>query len=389
MAHATLNIPITSLIVDDLQNIEQASDDLRYVVDGKAYFFNQTRVEKIDRDVKAASDLGINTIAIILATARGRSGSNNPLVHPDADLKGSPTGIVGVNTVTAEGERRYRAVLGFLGNRYSREDKKYGNIGGYIIGNEIQSHWFWHNLGEQEPEKVIRQYADQLRLSYYTLRKHTQSPKVFVSMDHHWCAFHQENAKRAMSGKTLLDGLASDIRERGDFEWHVAFHPYPEDLFKPDFWNDRSATYAFDTPKITFKNIEVLVAYLDREELRYKAQRRRVILSEQGFHAAKGDRGERLQAAAFAASYVRISAIDGIDAYLLHRYVDSRGEGGLNFGLRRVDEDRQPAEKRLLYDVFRAAGTAEQEQTFRFALPIVGVESWRDMLPFAAPFPSH
>ena len=387
VAHATLNIPITPLLLDDPQAIVQVPDELRYVVDGKAYFLNPSRVEKIDRDVKAATDLGINTIAIILATARGRSGSDNPLVHPDADLKGTPTGIVAVNTRTAEGERRYRAVMGFLGERYSRQDKKYGNIGGYIIGNEIQSHWFWHNLGEREPEQVIRQYADQLRLSYYALRQHTQSPKVFVSMDHHWCAFHQMNAKRAMPGKSMLDGLASDIRERGDFEWHIAYHPYPENLFKPAFWNDRNATYAFDTPKITFKNIEVLVAYLDREELRYMDQRRRVILSEQGFHAAEGDRGERLQAAAFAASYVRISAIEGIDAYVLHRYVDSRGEGGLNFGLRRVDDQRQPAEKRLIYDVFAAAGTSGQDQAFAFALPLIGIASWSEMLPQPAPFP--
>lgn len=190
-----------------------------------------------------------------------------------------------------------------------------------------------------------------------------------------------------MEGRALIDGVAADIRTRGDFGWNVAFHPYPENLFKPDFWNDRDAWYSLDTPKITYKNIEVLVDYLNRDELRYQNERRSVILSEQGFHAVETEEGEQLQAAAFAASYVRISEIDGIDAYLLHRYVDSRAEGGLNFGLRRVDDQRQPAEKRLIYDVYRDAGTPEQLETFRFAMPIIGIKSWSEMLPQPGPFP--
>jgi hypothetical protein len=30
----------------------------------------------------------------------------------------------------------------------------------------------------------------------------------------------------------------------------------------------------------------------------------------------------------------------------------------------------------MIYEVFRAAGTAEQEEAFRFALPIIGIEDW-------------
>ena len=54
-----------------------------------------------------------------------------------------------------------------------------------------------------------------------------------------------------------------------------------------------------DTPRITFKNLEVLTEYLRRPELLYKGQPRRVILSEQGFHTPDGpdgrsDSGSRL-----------------------------------------------------------------------------------------------
>ena len=386
VAHITLNMVITQLIRGQKETAG-ISDEFCYTVDGISYVFDEGHVRKYDQDIKSATELGINTVAIILCTARGRSAQDNPMIHPLTDTEGSPTGVVAANTTTAEAERRYRAVMGFLGRRYSREDKRYGLIGCYIIGNEVQSHWFWHNLGEQPPSVVIRQYADQVRLSYCALREHHHEPKVFISLDHHWASFHKENAKKAMTGRELLDGLASDIRERGDLPWNVAWHPYPENLFKPAFWNDRTAWHAFDTPRITFKNIEVLPNYLNREALLYRGNRRSVILSEQGFHAREGEEGERLQAAAYAASFVQISAIEGVDAYILHRYVDHRGEGGLNLGLRRVGDDRLPAEKRLIFDVFKAAGTAQQADVFRFALPIVGIDNWSKMLPKPGPFP--
>lgn len=388
LAHMTLNMSISQMI-RDVHDGPEAAKEFTYTVDGKTYTFDEGRIRRYDRDIKSATDLGINTVAIILCLARGRSNAGNPIVHPSTDVERSPTGVVAVNTTTAEAERRYRAVMGFLGRRYSREDRKFGHLGGYIIGNEVQSHWFWHNLGEQSPDVVVRQYADQIRLSYNALREHQPHPKVFISMDHHWSAYHMRNRKRAMPGREFLDRLASDIRTRGDFPWNIAFHPYPEDLFKPDFWNDREAWYAFDTPKITYNNVEVLLDYLNRDELKYQGRRRRVILSEQGFHASAGAAGERLQAAAYAASYVKLSAIDGIDAYMLHRYVDHRDEGGANFGLRRVGDDRRPAGKRLSYDVFKAAGTDQQEDMFRFALPLIGIESWTELAPRRGPFPEN
>ena len=52
-----------------------------------------------------------------------------------------------------------------------------------------------------------------------------------------------------------------------------------------------------------------------------------------------------------------------------------------------VGDDRLPAEKRLIFDVFKAAGTAQQADVFRFALPIVGIDNWSKMLPKPGPFP--
>ena len=384
VAHATLNISITRLVSDADMSVSNASE-FGCVVDGNTYYMNPNQVRVIDRKVRAATKLGINTVAIILCTAGSRTRAGQALVHPSANLQDSPTGVFAANLGTVKSRQLYRAVMGFLGHRYSRPDKKYGHIGGYIIGNEVQSHWYWHNLGEQPAKAVIGQYADQIRLSYYALRQHYPEPRVFISMDHYWTLSHGKNPLKAIPGRQFIDALAARIRRQGDVPWHVAFHPYPENLFQPKFWNDRQAQHAFDTPKITFKNIEVLLDYLAKDELLYRGKRRRVILSEQGFHAGETLQSEKIQAAAYAASFVRISEIEGIDAYILHRHVDHPKEGGLKLGLRRQDKGK-PSTKRLIYDVFSAAGTKDQEAAFRFALPIIGIKQWSEMSPQPGPF---
>ena len=119
----------------------------------------------------------------------------------------------------------------------------------------------------------------------------------------------------------------------GDFDWHVAYHPYPADLFDPRTWLDKTALPNADTPKITFKNLEQLTAYLRRPEMLCHGKPRRVILSEQGFNTPDGPDGQTLQAAGYCYGWIKASRLEGIDAFILNRHVDNAEEGGLNLGL--------------------------------------------------------
>jgi hypothetical protein len=132
-----------------------------------------------------------------------------------------------------------------------------------------------------------------------------------------------------------------------------------------------------NTPRITFKNLDVLTRYLKRYDMLYDGAPRRVILSEQGFHTPDGPDGELVQAAAYCAAYKKVEITEGIDAFILHRHVDHPHEGGLRLGLRRMTPGNgEPHGKKLIYECFQAADTAEWEEAFRFALPIVGKKSW-------------
>ena len=146
----------------------------------------------------------------------------------------------------------------------------------------------WHNLGEADLDTVARQYTAELRLAWLAIRQHSAAPGVFVSLTHSWTRPNSQLRLRNTAGKDLLDRLTTLSREGGDFGWDVAYHPYPQNLFEPRFWNDRLAMFGYDTPMITFKNIELLPAYLRRPEMLGPDETpRRVILSEQGLHTPR------------------------------------------------------------------------------------------------------
>lgn len=399
VSHITDNISIATLI----NGVAGPDHDpeFTYTVDGVAYAFRPDQVRQKDKLYKFMHDHGINVLSIILCYISETRNPNSPLyredgkpvelelAHPGARPDEMVQNLTAVNLSTEEGQRQYRAVMGFLAQRYSRPDNRYGRLGGHIISNEVNSHWVWHHMGEVEPLAVIRQYAEQLRLSYYAIRQHDPDPQVFISMDHYWTHKHGASRKRYMPGREFLDRFAAEMAATGDLPWHVAQHPYPENLFDPAFWDDETAWSSYDSPRITYNNVEVLVGYMQRPQLLYEGEQRTLILSEQGFHAGKTEESERVQAAAYALAHYKLSNLPGVRAHVLHRHTDHPDEGGLLLGVRACDPQGRPTHKRLMFDVFAAADTDRQEEVFRFALPIIGIDSWEQAMPSTGPFPSQ
>jgi len=377
--HAALNLNLSQLLT--LQPSENSGDN-RWDYQGRTYWFNSGYLQSLDRQVKALSDSGALVYAIVLAYESPNAKINRLLLHPNYDSQ-APNKLGAFNTRTAQGRACLTACIEFLADRWSRPNRDLGRVAGYIIGNEVNSHWFWSNCGRVSMEEFARDYVDAVRIAHSAVRRQASWPRVYISLDHHWgIRYPGGDEEQTFAGRAFVDYFAKLARETegGDFDWHVAYHPYPENLFDPRFWNDESALPAPDTPRITFKNIEVLTNYLKREELLYEAAPRRVILSEQGFHSTPDAAGEQLQAAAYCYAYRKAERLDGIDAFILHRHVDHPREGGLNLGLRRrTPAAANPYPKKPIYDCFRAADTPEWEQAFEFALPLVGLESWEEI----------
>jgi len=380
--HAALNVDLCKLVdpeADEGDTDEGGTEQARWTYKGHDFFFKGAYAARLDRDIKALSSEGVIVNMIFLVGRSKNEAINRHMLHPGLDKSG-PNRSATFNSVTTEGRQWLVATMEFLAERWSRPDRKYGRVAGYIIGNEVNNHWSWSNRGRATMREFADDYLRAVRLAHGAVRRQSSWARVYVSLDHHWNVRDQGwDERQSFAGRAFLDYFAERARQGngGDFDWHLAFHPYPENLFEPRFWNDKSALPQDDTPKITFKNLEVLTRYFQRKELFYNGKPRRIILSEQGFHTPDGPDAEEIQAAAYCLAYKKVEALDGIDAFILHRHVDHPREGGLRLGLRRyLPGTPEPRPKKKVYHCFRFADTPDWEAAFQFALPIVGIESW-------------
>ena len=371
--HAALNLNFGRML-----QLNQRQGSIPFTNASRIYYFDGAYVEAMDRQIRPLSDAGVQITLILLNYAGQDEALNKILLHPGYDPK-CPNHLSAFNTTTPEAAGYCAATAGFLAQRYSSHDSPRGRVVNYVIGNEVNSHWHWCNMGRVTMEQFADDYLRTVRLVHSAIREYSPIARVYVSLEHHWnIRYAGGDAAQTFAGRPFLDYFARRAREGGDFDWHVAFHPYPENLFEPRTWNDKTAAMSPDTPRITFKNIELLPKYLRRDELLFHGKPRRIILSEQGFHSAPSENGELAQAAAYCYAYRKVASLEGIDAFILHRHVDHANEGGLNLGLwaRKQNTISDPARRKPIYEVFRAADTTEWENAFRFALPIIGITNW-------------
>lgn len=375
--HAGLNFNLSQLI-----DPKADTNNPSWESAGRRYHFQHGYLTAMDNQIKTLSERGVVVTLIVLTYQSGDPEVNRILIHPRCETN-APNHLGNFNTVTDEGCRWLAAALEFCAERWSRLDQRFGRVAGYIMGNEVNSHWWWANMGRVSMKEFADDYLRTVRLAHMAIRNQSSWARVYLSLEHHWnIRYSAGEEQQSFPARPFLDYFAEKARAGGDFDWHVAFHPYPENLFEPRFWNDKTATTnALTSPRITFKNIELLPNYLRRPELLFNGQPRRIILSEQGFHTPKDTNGEIVQAAAYCYAYKKVERLGGIDSFILHRHVDHPHEGGLLLGLRGMQpkgDEARPRKK--IYECFRAADTPEWEKAFEFALPVIGLTSWEDDL---------
>lgn len=374
--HAGLNVSLPALAAKPGQ-----PHTVSYKNSDGIFAFREGPLQNLDREVAPLSKAGVQIYAILLAPVPQDTEIKALTVHPayTQDDKQKNNGIAAFNTETKEGRAWLRAVVEFLAKRYDGSIVAHGCIAHWIVGNEVNSHWWWYNMGDATAEQVASSYEQATRIVWQATTAVLPHARVYLSLEHHWGIRYKPGSEtRAMPGKQLLEIFGRLAKERGDFPWHLAHHPYPENLGRPAFWNDQTAKYQPDSPRITFRNLSVLTDWLQQPEYLWKGQARRVILSEQGFHYEPSRVGaEDEQAAAYCAAWRVVDANPGIDAFILHRHVDHSREG-LNLGLWSHKEGTiaTPDKKRRIYEVFAHADQPDWQESFAFALPIIGIPSW-------------
>jgi len=283
------------------------------------------------------------------------------------------------NMTDPESVNCYAAALDFLASRYSRPDKKYGRINHWIMHNEVDAGWEWTNMGVKTAPIFMDAYVKSMRMCYAIARQYNPWSEVFISLTHYWA---WTDHPRFYPSKDLMEMLLRYTSAEGDFQWALAQHPYPQSLFEPKTWLDQQVTFDFNTPLITFKNLEVLSAWMKQTRALYKGTTKRTVwLSENGTNSktySPQDLAE--QAAGFAYTWKKLEKLDGIDGFQWHNWIDNRHEGGLRIGLRRFPDDEQdPGGAKPVWYAYQAAGTPREDSVFEPYKKLIGISSWNEV----------
>lgn len=368
--HAALNVDLSRVV-----DLTRSPTNIPWVMDGETYYFQRDYVQSLP--VKELTNAGCTVSLILLSYQTGNPQIDSVMLHPKRAEK-LPNRMAAFNTATPDGLRHYKACLEFLADRFSQLDGSFGRVANYIVGNEVSAHFEWYNLGLAPREVAIENYERSVRLFHTAIRKYSSTSRVYLSLEHHWTLTFGGNPMKAVAGKRFLEEFNRRARMGGNFDWHLAYHPYPENLFEPRFWRDKSAVANMNSPRITFKNLDQLTRFFRQQEMQIDDKPRRIILSEQGFHSDNTADGDAAQAAAYCYAWKKVEALDGIDSFILHRHIDHSAEGGLNLGLwrRQPDSIATPSTPRPMYEVFQKADSPDWEAAFQFALPIIGIKNW-------------
>ena len=361
-----------------------------FVRHGRTYHIERGQIEQLDRTMLAAAKRDALVFAILLVPpAKSWNGNLGAVMqHPDYD----PAGTYSMANVTsAEGVTHTVALVDFLAERYSRPGTLHGRIHHWIVHNEVDAGWVWTNCGEKPPVLFMDQYHKAMRLVHLTARQYDPHARAYISLTHHWA---ETVNPRFRPSREVLEHLLAFSRAEGDFDWGIAHHPYPSSLREPKTWLDRGVDFTFETPKITFKNIEVLDAWVRQPAQRFLGRHvRSVHLTEQGPNSPDySESALQEQAAAMAYLWPKLRRLDAIEGFQFHNWVDNRREGGLRIGLRRFPDDADdPLGAKPVWHVYRALDTPDEARATAFALPLIGIREWSEVLhlgPIPAPKPN-
>lgn len=349
--HATVNVVVHSLIRDT-----PAPDWTPWEFEGRRYFLHEKTLRRYDQTLRVLAQREVIASAILLiGNGRHPDGSpHSPLTHPEAEVRG----IYSISNLTAEQPTQlYRAALYLMAERWSREDGANGRFSNWIMHNEIDQAATWTNMGAQPLARYLETYLRSARLMHHSARLFDPHARVFVSLTHHWAK--KSSGFGTYIVREMIELMAETSRTEGDFEWGIAYHPYPRDLRNPDTWKDQDLTTDFDTPYITPKNIEVLPAFLAQPRFLFQGQPRGILLSEQGFNTPTlSIEDQRRQVAGLIYMFHKLKDLKTIEAYHLHRYQDMPvQEGGLRLGI-----ITETGEHKLGWEAYKAIGTPKASE---------------------------
>ncbi|MBQ4091066.1 MAG: hypothetical protein IJC64_01985 [Clostridia bacterium] len=243
-AHTVIEVNIQEMMLDGYQ-----LGAVKYNRYGVSYFFSGLAVERLDKAVKTANELGIK----VYIKTENRS------------ILESIFGTRAVVDVTdKEQALRTDAFYAFLADRYSGE---YGQVSDYIIGeaaNEMVA-----TFGESETEEYEAAYFAWLRTAHIALKSVDANARVYVPTTNVW----RNGRGDVIAAKSFLSHLAENTKTSGDYNWSLAL-----DLGRGEDLPALLSTDSYDYSNIGIDNLSEITDFLNTAAMRFGSERRDFII---------------------------------------------------------------------------------------------------------------
>lgn len=367
LQHAIYNIPLSKILGE---TTDEKYPTISYEYKGRVYQFNGHGIEAYDNLFTYLTNAGLLTTAVVL---NDWNDAYPQLRHPLASEKSRKAYYYAFNTSDEKGCQFLEAVASFLTERYSGE---HGLVSSWVIGNEINQNRIWNYMNTEDVAFYAAEYEKALRIFYMAAKKNYAGAKVYVSIDHDWND-NKGNNSGFFNARDVLEALNEAARRKGNYDWGLAIHPYPNPLTKVNYW---TVTYekTMDAPLLTLMNLSTVTEFMKQEEyLDRSGNVRSITVTELGFSSSSG---EKLQAAAFAYGYYIIDANPYIEAFIMNRQTDAVEEvkQGLAFGIYELDKS-----PKYIFEIFRDIDTERGKENLDFMLNIIGADSLEEALLWA------
>lgn len=366
--HAAYNIPLSRILGPTSNDYYPT---VHYTYNGRSYAFNGQIIAEYDYIFTSLTSRGIITTAIVLNDISSRP----ELIHPKA-RSGGHAPYYAFNATDESGTETIAAIASFLANRYSGTG--HGKVMNWVIGNEINARSEWNHIEHMDTASYVDEYARAFRIFYNALLSVNGNARVYISLDQQWGK--SLYSKNGYASKDILDEFNRNLKAEGNIDWGLAQHPYNYPLTSAKAWSSggKAASYVLETentPVITIKNLHVLTNYLQKPEMRTDdGEVRHLILSEMGYTSSQG---QELQSASFVYAYKVIEANQYVDSMLFSRETDAPEEvsQGLALGICTLGGGRKS-----IYEAFKYVDTPESAKYTDFALRVIGVSSWDQII---------
>lgn len=366
--YAIYNIPLSHILGE---STDDSYPTISYKYKGEIYKFNGAAIVSYDNLFSYLTNSGIFSTAIIL---NDWNEAYPEMIHPLSRKKSANSYYYAFNTADEEGCRHLEAIASFLTKRYS--GGRFGLVSDWVIANEINQHKIWNYMDTSDINLYAAEFEKALRIFYNAAKSNYADANVYFSIDHDWNN-HAAPSKNNFNGKDLIEAINNTACEKGNYDWGLAIHPYPNPLTRVNYWDD-SYDKTVDAPLLTLMNLSTVTDFLSQEKyLDRRGNVRSITVTELGFSSSSG---EKLQAAAFAYCYYIIENNPYVKAFIMNRQTDSPEEieQGLAFGIYELDQT-----SKFILDVFKNIDTEQSKDNLDYMLNILGADSLEEALSWA------